>query len=71
MGSRLPKDVFGEVLHEVSFLRYAYVALKAVLLNLHVKLAQLWTLIQVKQENGPKVGDGHSFVGGFSFARLR
>ena len=49
--------------------------LKVVLLKLHVKLAPGWVLIRVNfdpiQEIGPKVGGGHSFVGGPFFARLQ
>ena len=58
-----------------SFLLQIYIALEAVLLKLHMKLTPGWVLIQVKfdpiQENGPKVGGGHSFVNGHSFMRLR
>ena len=49
-----------------SFLLQIYIALEAVLLILHAKLAPGWTPIQVKfdpiQENGPKVRGGHSFA---------
>ena len=69
---------FGEVLHDVSYLRYSSgirIALEAVLLKLHAKLAPGWALILVNfdpiQEIGPKVGRGCSFVSGPFFARLR
>ena len=69
---------FGEVLHNVSYLRYSSrirIAIEAMLLKLHAKLAPGWVLIQVSfnpiQEIGPKVGGGHSFVSGPFFARLR
>ena len=63
---------FGEVLHDVSYLRYSSgicIALEAVLLKLHAKLAPGWALIRVKfdplQEIRPaKVGGGRSFVTG-------
>ena len=69
---------FGELLHDISYLRYASgicIALEAVLLKLHVKLAPGWVFIRVNfdpiQEIGPKVGGGRSFVSGPFFARLR
>ena len=66
---------FGEVLHEVSYLKLRYTTLEAVVLKLHVKLAPGWVLIQVNfdpiQEIGPKVGGGHSFVSELFFTRLR
>ena len=58
-----------------SFLPEIRIALEAVLLKLHAKLAPGWALIQVNfdpiQEIGPKVGGGHSFVSGPLFARLQ
>ena len=58
-----------------SFLPEIHIALEAVLLKLHVKLAPGWALIQVNfdpvQEIGPKVGGGRSFVSGPFFARLQ
>ena len=69
---------FGEVLHDVSYLKYSsgtHIVLDAVLLKLHAKLAPGWALIRVNfdpiQEIGPKVGGGRSFVSGPFFARLR
>ena len=66
---------FGEVLHDVSYLTEIGIALEAVLLQLHAKLAPRWALIRVNfdpiQEIGPKVGGGRSFVSGPFFARLR
>ena len=48
--------------------------LEAVLLKVHAKLSPGWVLIQLNidpiQEIGPKLGGGHSFVSGPSFARL-
>ena len=62
---------FGEVLHDISYLRYSSrirIALEAVLLKFHAKLSSGWALIQVNfdpiQEIGPKVGSGRSFVSG-------
>ena len=53
----------GEVLHDVSYLRYTSgirIVLETVLLKLHVKLAPGWALIRVNfdpiQEIGAKVG---------------
>ena len=50
-------------------------ALEAVLLKLHMKLAAGWALIQVNfdpiQEIGPKVRGGRSFVSGPFFVTLR
>ena len=47
--------------------------LEAVLLKLHTQLAPEWALIQANfdptQEIGPKLGGGHSFMSGCSFAR--
>ena len=60
-----------------SFLPEIRIALKAVVLKLHAKLAPGWALIRVNfdldliQEIGPKVGDGRSFVSGLFFTRLR
>ena len=74
----MPCINFGEVLHDVSYLRYSsgiHVVLEAVLLKLHVKLAPRWVLIRVNfdliQKIGPKVGGGCSFVSGPFFARLQ
>ena len=54
------------VLHDVEI--HVRIALEAVLLKLHAKLAPGWALIRVNfdpiQEIGPKVGGGHSFVSG-------
>ena len=56
-----------------SFLPEICIALEAVLLKLHAKLAPGWALIQVNfdliQEIGPKVGCGRFFVSGPFFAR--
>ena len=46
----MPCINFGEVLHNVSYLRYTsgiHIALEAMLLNLHAKLAPGWALIRV------------------------
>ena len=77
----LRKDLcinFGEVLHDVSYLRYSSeirIALEAVLLKLHAKLAPWWALIRVNfdpiQEIESKVGGGRSFVSGPFFKKLR
>ena len=72
--AKMPCINFGEVLHGV-FLPEIRLALEAVLLKLHAKLAPGWALISVNfdpiQEIGPKVGGGRSFVSGPFFARLR
>ena len=72
--TKMPCINFGEVLHDI-FLPEIRIALEAVLLKLHVKLALGWALIQINfhpiQEIGPKVGGGRSFVNGPFFARLR
>ena len=66
---------FSEVFITQRFLSEIRIALEAVLLKLHVKLAPGWALIRVNfdpiQEIGPKVGGGRSFVSGPFFARLR
>ena len=69
---------FGEVSHDVSYLRYSSgirIVLEAVLLKLLTKLAPGWAVIRVNfdpiQEIGPKVGGGCPFVSGPFFARLR
>ena len=58
-----------------SFLPKIRIALEAVLLKVHTKLAPGWAHIQVNfdsiQEIGPKVGGGRSFVSGPFFARLQ
>ena len=58
-----------------SFLPEIHIALEAVLLKFHAKLAPGWALTQVNvdpiQEIGPKVGGGDSFVSGPFFARLQ
>ena len=68
---------FGEVLHDIFYLRYSsgiHIALKAVLLKVHAKLTPGWVLNRVNfdsiQEIGPKVGGRHSFMSGPFFARL-
>ena len=64
------------------FLPQICIALEAVLLNtqrkhsiIHAKLAPEWVLFLVNfdplQKIGPKVGGGHSFEDGRSFARLQ
>ena len=48
--AKMPCINFGEVLHNVSYLRYTSgirIALEAMLLNLHAKLTPGWALIRV------------------------
>ena len=65
--------IFGEVRITRSFLPEIRIAVEAVLLKLHMKLAPGWVLIQVNfdpiQEIGPKVGGGCTLVSGPFFAR--
>ena len=70
--TKIPCNNFGELRR---FLPEICIALEAVLLKFHAKLAPGWALIRANfhpvQEIGPKVGCGHSFVSGPFFARLR
>ena len=68
--AKMPCSNFGEVLHEVSYLRYAYCASQTPC-EARSRVGVIRVNFDPVQEIGRKVGGGRSFVSGPFFARLR
>ena len=69
--TKMPCSNLQEVLHEVSYLRYAKCLRLRFSDSMQSSLQGGCSLFAPIQEIRPKVGGGRSFVGGCSFVRLR